>query len=165
MMRRLRNAIVTIFELVFDGPFVELDARSQDVTPDLRIVMTGYLLGYYRVPDVQPEDFLDDCELGSKPGDPWANASPAARELAKQRGDLFGLGADSGAILVGMGEQLRGRNESADLLGWRRKRTSSQAAQFTRSKVDQHPGLAFDWGQCWMLSLLGGLFRGGPRKG
>jgi hypothetical protein len=86
--------------------------------PDLRILFTGYLLGYYRVPDVQPTDFLGDCLLDKK-ADDWANASPAARAL-HEAGDLWANASppavalrtsgiipfkpDPNTIFVGMGD-------------------------------------------------------------
>jgi hypothetical protein len=63
--------------------------------PDLRVRVTGYLLGYYRVPNFQPEDFLENCP---DPADP--QPSPAAKlllqELAAQNSDH--------SLLVGMGD-------------------------------------------------------------
>jgi len=99
----LRNAILTILGLVLLVDFLSADTRAQG-TPDLRIVMTGYLLGYYRVPDVQPTDFLQDCLLGANADDPWAKASPAALDLHKKNGVPFV--PDASTIFVGMGDNL-----------------------------------------------------------
>src|SRR5712671_5823964 len=97
----LRNAFLAIISLVLLVNFLSTDARAQGA-PDLRIVMTGYLLGYHRVPDVQPTDFLGDCLFGTDATTPWAKASPAALDL-KNKGEVP-FTHDGSAIFVGMGD-------------------------------------------------------------
>lgn len=62
---------------------------------DLRILFTGYLLGYYRVPYIQPGDFQSDCPnnlaLGSPPVEKFHEA------ITKQENPDH-------TILVGMGD-------------------------------------------------------------
>jgi hypothetical protein len=70
-------------------------AETAAAPPDLHILFTGYLLGYYRVPDVQPTDFLDKCT------NPQQIPSPAADRLLKE---LASQKDDKPEILVGMGD-------------------------------------------------------------
>src|SRR5690349_9419444 len=61
----------------------------------LQILFTDHLLGYYRIPEIQTEDFQTSCpEPGSKP--PTVLKTPAEELLPKiQKGNT--------TILVGMG--------------------------------------------------------------
>ena len=70
--------------------------------PDLRMHVTGYLLGYYRIPDFQTEDFLGSCWEGSSADDRWGKASPAVLDLKKRNQIPFSRGDD--AVTVGMGD-------------------------------------------------------------
>ena len=70
--------------------------------PDLRIRFTGYLLGYYRVPDVQAEDFLGSCWEGATTADPWANASPAVQDLRSKGAIPYARDPDT--VIIGMGD-------------------------------------------------------------
>jgi hypothetical protein len=70
---------------------------------DLRILLTGYLLGYYRVPDVQPTDFLGVCPLGTNASD-WTGASPAALDLYKGGKGRIPFESDANTIFIGMGD-------------------------------------------------------------
>jgi hypothetical protein len=99
MKMNLRNALLTVAVAVAVS-FASIVARAQD-TPALRIAMTGYLLGYYRVPDVQREDFLDDCPPG-RAEDDWTTASPSAKAI-RGRGEIP-FTSDGNTILVGMGD-------------------------------------------------------------
>ena len=88
----------TFARLIFASRILVRPVQAQ--TPDLRISVTGYLLGYYRVPDVQPTDFLEDCRLGGG-SDGWGSASAPTSSL-KATGKI---GADKSpdSMLIGMG--------------------------------------------------------------
>lgn len=80
-------------------------ANRQNITapeavPDLRVRFTGYLLGYYRVPDIQPTDFLEKCPDPPPPPDSQHPELAHPADLLLQE---LGLKKPDNAILVGMG--------------------------------------------------------------
>jgi len=101
----LRNALYTLLVLGLSltvatgqqGPteISSPDAQTATAPPDLRIRFTGYLLGYYRVPDLQSADFLEHCPDPQQP-----EPSEAAKLLLQE----LGAGNSDKALLVGMGD-------------------------------------------------------------
>jgi 5'-nucleotidase-like protein len=99
----LRNALCTLlffavsFELASGQQ--ELSETSPVITSDLSVRFTGYLLGYYRVPDIQPTDFLEKCP------DPESRSDAQHQEPSLPAGSLLAKlrSKPDNAILVGMG--------------------------------------------------------------
>jgi len=115
----LRNALFTLlvlglsFTLAVGQQTEEVSANSRPSdagpeaknAPNLKILFTGYLLGYFRVPDVQREDFLKDCPPGEGKDD-WEGASPTAKALydaLHDKGEIP-FRSDANTIFVGMGD-------------------------------------------------------------
>jgi len=71
--------------------------------PNLRLIFTGYLLGYYRVPNIQAQDFLGSCWEGATPDNPWANASPAVQDFSNKKKDIP-FNRDDETLTIGMGD-------------------------------------------------------------
>jgi 2',3'-cyclic-nucleotide 2'-phosphodiesterase (5'-nucleotidase family) len=99
----LRNALSTLFVLGLsftlaagqESEFSSTPSAPVSGTPDVRILFTGYLLGYYRAPDIQTGDFQDACP------DKHDTESPAAATLKKEIEEQ--RKGSSKTILVGAG--------------------------------------------------------------
>ena len=90
----LRNAILTIVVLLV--VFLTPVTHAQGTDPDLRILFTGYLLGYYRVPNRQIADFQPDC----KQNDDTVKRQPSDALIQRI------ATAKQNAVLVGAGDNL-----------------------------------------------------------
>ena len=85
---KLRNALLLFF---VSCSLVALATAQENLPPDLTLEITGRLLGYYRVPDLQPADFQPTCAWP----DPKAG-TPASLFL--------GYYPRGNAVRVGMGD-------------------------------------------------------------
>jgi 5'-nucleotidase, C-terminal domain len=105
----LRNALCMLLVLGLSsklaagqqGPHEASSPDAQTATAlDLRVRFTGYLLGYYRVPDIQPTDFLEKCPDPPPPPDPQHPELAHPADLLLQE---LGVKKPENTILVGMG--------------------------------------------------------------
>jgi hypothetical protein len=87
----LRNAIAMCLLACFTLPAAIAQTTSP---PDLSILFTGYLLGYYRVPDIQTADFQENCPI------PPSDEDSARARLLRNINDA----RNPSTILVGMGD-------------------------------------------------------------
>src|ERR1700747_3720879 len=100
MEMNLRNAILILAATCFYLPV----ANRQSVTPpDFTILFTGYLLGYYRVPEIQVGDFQPNCSQNSTSAYP---GKTPAEQLLDSIEEERKKSKSAPSVLVGMGDNL-----------------------------------------------------------